>query len=81
MKAFCSRKNWYGAYFPDSSFSKALEDNVDDKTAHIVMCAPTSDLTNVKDLDPASRLMFADLSLNVINRQTSLNVMKNICFQ
>ena len=39
VKAFCSRKNWYGAYFPDSSFSKALEDNVDDKTTHIVMCA------------------------------------------
>ena len=62
VKAFCSRKNWYGAYFPDSSFSKALEDNVDDTTTHIVMCAPTSDLTNIKDLDPASRLLFADLS-------------------
>ena len=48
-----------------------MEDNVDDKTTHIVMCAPTSDLTNVKDLDPASRLMFADLSAKTVTVTTA----------
>ena len=62
VKAYCSRKNWYGALFPDISFSNALEENADGTTTHIIMCSPTSDLTNVKDLDASSKLMFADLS-------------------
>ena len=62
VKAYCSRKNWYGAFYPESSFSNAVEQNADETTTHIIMCAPTSDLTNVKNLNSSSRLMFADLS-------------------
>ena len=60
--AYCSRSDWHGAYYPSSSLVNAVKNNVDDSITHIIMTAPTSDITNVRECDPATRLIFADLS-------------------
>ena len=63
LKAYNSRKYWRSAFFPEKSFTKALEEN---KIKNIVFCTPTSDLTNVKDLDEETRKIFADISTKTL---------------
>ena len=66
IPSYCSRSDWPGAFYPKSSLVSALKDNVDDSITHVIMTAPISDLTNVRDCERGTRSIFADLSAKSI---------------
>ena len=66
IPTYCSRDDWHNAYIPKKSIIRGVSENVDQSVTHLIMTAPTSDLTNVKQLDPTTRQMFADLSAKTL---------------
>ena len=50
-KTYCSRVNYPGSRFPKVAISNVLQNEVNRETTHLVMTAPTSDLTNLSWMD------------------------------
>ena len=65
-KTYCSRVNYPGSKFPKVAISNVLQSKVDQETTHLVMTAPTSDLTNLSEMDQNAKQAWADLSARTL---------------
>ena len=61
-KTYCSIKNYPGSKFPLVAIYSVLQNKVDPSITHIVITAPTSDLTNLSMMDWAAKRAWAELS-------------------
>ena len=66
VKTYNSRLYYPNARFPLVSIANVLQERIDHETTHIVITAPTSDLTNVKEMDFNAQEAWADLSAKTI---------------
>ena len=65
-KTYCSRVNYPGSKFPKVAISNVLQSRFDRETTHLVMTAPTSDLTNLSEMDQNAKQAWADLSARTL---------------
>ena len=65
-KTYCSRVNYPGSKFPKVAISNVLQSKVDQETTHLVMTAPTSDLTNLSWMDQNAKQAWTDLSARTL---------------
>ena len=61
-KTYCSIINYPGSKFPLVAISSVLQHKIDPAITHLVITAPTSDLTNVSMMDWAAKRAWAELS-------------------
>ena len=65
-KTYCSRINYPGARFPRVAISNVLQNKVNKETTHLIITAPTSDLTNLNWMDLDAKQAWADLSAKTL---------------
>ena len=65
-KTYCNRVNYPGSKFPKVAISNVLQSRFDRETTHLVMTAPTSDLTNLSEMDQNAKQAWADLSARTL---------------
>ena len=66
VKTFCCRDNWPGALKPQVSISSVLLKHVHSRATHLLLTAPTSDLTNLTRFSQSERTGWIDLSAKTI---------------
>ena len=65
-KTYCSRINYPGSRFPRVAISNVLQNKVNKETTHLIITAPTSDLTNLNWMDLDAKQAWADLSAKTL---------------